>query len=202
MIKSGIPRKPVGDTAKWYFMRRVWESIWGGLFPIRGEDGATVRWENGVYLVRAGAGAAGRAALCEKFNFLEAHEDYVLCDRILVAENGDRTVLEEDVMVAKDWPLRESLEYAVVDDNLVHYTYAASSNANKTIRTATLNEGEAGEQSEQQIVIPRWKPGDAAQEVDPDIIYALRVAGGTGVFVEGVELEWLELSSRAWARGT
>ncbi len=52
-MKSGVPPKPTGDGPKWFYFRRVWELLWGGLFPIKGTKGCIVTWENGIYYVSA-----------------------------------------------------------------------------------------------------------------------------------------------------
>jgi hypothetical protein len=38
MAKDYIPQKPTGQSPKWVFLRSAWDRIWGGKFPIYGDN--------------------------------------------------------------------------------------------------------------------------------------------------------------------
>ena len=50
------PKKPVGDSPKWLFMRWVWDLLAGGRFPLRGvrtsRGEIDVQWVDNAYELR------------------------------------------------------------------------------------------------------------------------------------------------------
>jgi hypothetical protein len=52
-VKEGIPNRPVGDAPKWFFMRRVWDYVFGGQFPIKAAEGLglKIEWVDSTYLI-------------------------------------------------------------------------------------------------------------------------------------------------------
>lgn len=48
-MNEAIPPKPIGSSPKWFFMRRVWDYVFGGKFPLKGVRGIVVKWVEGQY---------------------------------------------------------------------------------------------------------------------------------------------------------
>ena len=58
-MKTYTPKKPVGDSALWYWRRWIWDLLAGGLFPIAGDGNIVVEWIGGVYRIRVKPSQAG-----------------------------------------------------------------------------------------------------------------------------------------------
>lgn len=129
-------------------------------------------------MARVGGGAAVSATAQFKLTqSAGAFPDHLVCRTWDGATQGD-----EDVLVAKPWLLRrtpfDGQRYGGID-----YVYSTP-----TQRAATL-----GEETEHQIIIPRYIVGDILK-ADKGI------EGGTGVVVSNTKLEWeARYESRAWA---
>lgn len=132
--------------------------------------------------------AVGSAIAMYELQSVQAN--WLTCRSLTIAANGARTVGGEDILVAKQFKLRQSITSEVIDGLTVNYTYADSDFANQVIRTAVVAD-DSGVQ-EQQIVVPRWIMGD--------IIFAATLEH-TGVYNGAVELTVLALEDgRAWTQ--
>ncbi len=49
-MADGIPAKPVGENPKWFFMRRVWDYVFGGDFPLKSRSpNLKIEFSDGAY---------------------------------------------------------------------------------------------------------------------------------------------------------
>ena len=132
-------------------------------------------------------GSESGTASVAMFLLKSVQGDYLTCRTWDGTNEG-----EDDVYIAKDPRLRNSVTSEVLDGVTVSYSYTST-----TIRVASWTiDGVADE--EIQHVVPHYKPDPDAGE--GEVIFAVKT-DHTGVTVSTVELTWLELSNgKAWAR--
>lgn len=53
MLKEAPPTKPVGTSPFWFFMRGVWEYLWGGKFPFKNSPTIEFEWVGGNWFANA-----------------------------------------------------------------------------------------------------------------------------------------------------
>ena len=66
MARTSIPEKPLGYTKGSFLRLKIWEFLFGGKFPIKGEGGTVVQWDSssGIYFIKSQPnGGGGGAAL-------------------------------------------------------------------------------------------------------------------------------------------
>ena len=119
----------------------------------------------------------------QQFAVQEVKGDYLICHAITLDTDGDMLEGTQDINIAKPYLLRRSITSRTTSIGVVTYTYASD-----TERTATQ-----GATSETQKITPEYA-------ID-DLILAVRgIVGGTQVKVDNVPLQWMDLTSRAWAK--
>jgi hypothetical protein len=112
--------------------------------------------------------------------------DYLTC-----REWDGETLGDEDIYVAKPIRCRTSNTTETVDGIALTYTYDDEDPSN--VRLAS-----DGTNTQWEVCYPRYviRNDDEIYSV----IWATRSANGTGVEIEGVPVEWVELSARIWLR--
>lgn len=131
-------------------------------------------------LVRLSAGVlSGRARL---FRLKSVQPDYLICRTWDGDEEGT-----EDIFVAKNYKLRNSIEEETIDSVTYNYTYTS------VVHRVSTPEG--GGASEQQYVVPRWLVNDLIWAIPA---HTLVEAGAEGQEQPVVWLD-LNLDGRAWA---
>lgn len=119
----------------------------------------------------------------QQFTVQSVEEDFLVCYAITVDANGEMVEGTQEIKIAKPYLLRASITQRETSDGVVTYVYASA-----TQRTATL-----GAESETQKITPDYAVGD--------VILAVRgIVGGTQVKVDGVPLQWMDITPRAWAK--
>ncbi|MGH2437497.1 MAG: hypothetical protein ACRDFA_10930 [bacterium] len=119
----------------------------------------------------------------QQFAVREVKSDYLICHALTLSPTGETVEGTQDIKVAKPYLLRRSITQRTTTAGLVLYTYQSD-----TQRTATL-----GAQSETQKITPEYGVGD--------VILAVRgILGGTLVKVDGVPLQFMDMTPRAWAK--
>lgn len=64
MARTSIPEKPLGYTKGSFLRLKIWEFLFGGKFPIKGEGGTVVQWDSssGIYFIKSQPGGGGGGA--------------------------------------------------------------------------------------------------------------------------------------------
>lgn len=202
-----IPPRPSGSTRFSLFCQAIWDGFWGteSIFvdtpdgPLRFQ-----KFENGKYLPVLKREASSFRKLVRMYVLIEEFDDYLRCAALTIEEDGTRHFLssdDTDVYIAKPADIRHSITAQIIDGDSLTYSYA-----DEHTRTATIDEGEATEISEVEVVSPWYLPEDETN--DGNIIYAVETVG-TGVFrlvSTGPDvfeqLTLLEISGREWARSS
>ena len=108
--------------------------------------------------------------------------------------NDDDTFGTTGIKIAKDPEFRASVSSEKIDTATLTYTsYSSDGNS---------RHASDGTDSEDQKVTPRYryKTSGVPDEGPSQQLYAIEVVNGTGVFVSGAAVTWLEVrSSREWA---
>jgi hypothetical protein len=160
----------------------------------RGEKLTASRLNEPIDRVIAASGAGlpadvrpGRNAgvTIQQFAVQSVEGDYLVCHAITLDADGDLLEGTQDINVAKPYLLRRSITSRTTSDGLITYSYTSD-----TQRTATLDAT-----SETQKITPDYAVGD--------LILAVRgIVGGTQVKVDGVPLQYMDITPRAWAKTT
>lgn len=75
MARESRPEVPAGISKGSFFRRKVWDFLFGGKFPIKGEGNVTVAWDSasGIYYIKSKAVAPSTAAIdCLKYDATKA----------------------------------------------------------------------------------------------------------------------------------
>jgi hypothetical protein len=132
--------------------------------------------------VRAGQNAG---VTFQQFAVQSVEGDYLVCHAITLDADGEQAEGTQDIYVAKPWLLRTSITERTTSDGVIMYTYASH-----VERTAILDA-----ETETQRITPDYAVGD--------LILAVRgIVGGTQVQVDGVPLQYMDITPRAWAKTT
>lgn len=159
---------------------------------IRGDKLTAARLNDPIdKLIALSSGAAPPAdrpgqqvgVILQQFAVQEVKGDYLICHAITLSASGDTLEGTQDIKVAKPYLLRRSITQRATTAGLVTYGYLSDIE-----RTATL-----GAASENQKITPDYAVGD--------VILAVRgIVGGSLVKVDGVALQFMDITPRAWAK--
>jgi hypothetical protein len=97
-----VPKKPTGSGTIWQWRRAIWDLLFGGKFPIRGDDPVIITWENGFYRVTAKPQrSGGSGGGVQSFQLVSDLGDAYSCYTF-----DGNTVGTKLIQVAKDQDLR------------------------------------------------------------------------------------------------
>lgn len=193
MIESDPP-KPWGESPKWFFMRRVWDYLFGGKFPIKGIGNIIVEWTGKSY----------------EISTQEARRSVSGSDSLQTARLKSRV---GDMLVCRSWNGTDEgtsdIFVAVQTDaqrvdsettGLGTFTYSGYTETDSPFFNYTRTSDD-GSTTEDQMVTPtyylncliRYQPVDFSGVNTWELV--------DGVWVESDDdLKLMEVSSRCWAK--
>lgn len=186
-MKDAIPPKPVGQSPKWFFLRAVWDRVFGGRFPLRAGANTTVEFLNGFYYVSAhppGRRAEAGAEL-RRFRLKSVAGNYLVCRSWDGTTEG-----ADDEYIAKPFKLRTNVTTEILDGITFTYSY----NANNVQRTATSTDI-----TEVQVITPRYIVNDEIFAFEAET--GLQTVPTPPTAAEDITLIDQNLDARAWLRG-
>lgn len=195
-MSEGIPDKPIdppkGPTKASFFMRRVWDYLFGGRFPIKGVGSIIVEWVGGAYQISTAEqrrSATSEGALVT-YRVKEKLDDALRCHTWDGTTEGT-----DDVWVAVN---RNSRQLASETVGSTTYTYTDYSTVDSFNDSRNSNDGST---DETQIVTPMWYSNC---EIDALATNYSGISSWTmvgGVWTENDDdIKLIEVSVRCWAK--